>query len=74
MPLHQEDWKKEHGKRFTQSTKEPFENPITLDLVEMSELSGADCEGKQVEKALGGRALEFEKGEKKEVLEDVDGV
>jgi hypothetical protein len=73
-PLHQEDWKKEHGNRFIQSTKEHFENPIMLDLVEISELTGADCEGKQVEKALVGRASEFENGEEKEDLEDDDGV
>lgn len=56
-----------------QSTKEHFENPIMLVLVEMSELAGADCEGKQVEKDLVGRALEFENAEEK-ALEDDDGV
>lgn len=73
-PLHQEDWKKEYGKRFMQSTKEPFESPIMLDFVEMSGLTGADCEGRQVEKALAGRALEFENAEEKEDLEEGDGV
>lgn len=66
VPLHQEDWKKEHGKRFMPCTNEYLENPIMLDLSDLSELAVVDWEGKQVEKDLVGRLLEFENAGEKE--------
>lgn len=66
VPLLQEDWKKEHGKRFMPCTNEYLENPIMLVFSDVSEIVGEDCEGKQVEKDLAGRS------EKEGAKEDFD--
>ena len=60
VPLDQEDWKNEHGKRFMPSMKEYLEWPITADPSEFTNGAAMEVEDrflefeKRVEEVLGG--------------------